>query len=162
MGFFLPFLAGAALSGLASGGSSKPEPPERMDYDVALQQARKTLTPQYEESREDVMGQIDNNLINRGFYGQAPGDAMKADTMADMQSDFQSQLQRYAQNLQNQQYADDYQTYQTNLQQYNQPDPFWQGIGGLAGQFMAGPGGESVFNWLVGNDTTNYLTNITP
>lgn len=145
--------AGVAGYGLAeSSSSSEPEPPERMSYDQALKQAEDALQPQYEKSKEKTMSNVNNNLINRGFYGQAPGDALRANTMADMEADYRGQVANYANNLQNERYTQDYQTYQTNLQQANQPDPFWQGIGSIAGSFMGGPGGEAVANkamdWL--------------
>jgi hypothetical protein len=139
-----------AINLLTGGGSSQPkEPkaPERMSYDEAMGQARDVMTPQYEESKENVMGDVNKNLISRGFYGQAPGDALRANTMGNMETDFQGQLANYATNLQNQQYAQDYQTYQTNLGQYNQRPNTSQMLGSLAGQFLGGPGGESLFNW---------------
>lgn len=144
-------LLGAAA--LASGGNrgAEPKEPERMDYDQALKQATDILTPQYEKSRKDVMSRINNNLISRGFYGQAPGDALRAKTMGNMETDFTGQLANYATNLQNNRYTQDYQSYLTQLDQYNQPDPFWGGIGGLAGQFMAGPGGKSLFDYAAKN-----------
>ena len=149
MGWFLPLLIGAGVGAAVSGGSSKPKAPERMSYEDALRQAEEAMAPRYEKSRERVLGDVDRSLISRGFYGQAPGDAFKARTMADMESDFQGQLAQAATNLQNSQYMQDYQTYQTQLQYGNQVDPFWQMIGSIAGGFAGGPGGEALFNWLI-------------
>lgn len=137
------------LDFLGFGGDDDAEAPERMSYKEAYSQAQDVLTPQYQASREGVIEDIDTNLISRGFYGQAPGDAMKASTMADMENDFQSQLAQYATNLQNNQYAQDYQTYQLDLQQQQNDDSFWNTVGSLAGSFLGGAGGESLFNWLI-------------
>ena len=92
--------------------ASKPEAPERMAYGKALRQAEDILTPQYNQAKEKTMNNVNNNLINRGFYGQAPGDTMKSGVMSDMESDFQGQLARYATNLQNQDFNQGYQAYQ--------------------------------------------------
>ena len=144
------FGLGLALGALSSalGGSDEPERPERMPYSEAMKQAESVLQPQYGKNREQVLSDIDNNLVNRGFYGQAPGDAMKSETMGDMASNYQSQKNRYAQNLRNNQYNQDFQIYQSELQQSNQPDPFWQTVGSVAGSFMGGQGGSAAFNWL--------------
>jgi hypothetical protein len=133
--------------------SKTPKAPERMPYEDALSQAEESMRPQYEQGRERVLGDIEKNLISRGFYGQAPGDAFTAGTMADMESDYQGQLSQAATNLQSQQYAQDYQTYQTNLQQANQVDPFWYSLGQLTGQYMAGPGGEAMSSWWGSGNT---------
>ena len=141
------------LIGSSGGDSSEPEAPERMDYSEALKQAEKAMKPQYEKARARTLSDVDRNLISRGFYGQAPGDAFKARTMADMESDYQGQLSSAATNLQNQQYMQDYQVYQTELQQRNQQgqqmDPMWQMLGYLGGSFLGGSGGDSLFNWLL-------------
>src|SRR5690554_5806919 len=93
--------AGALLGGLFSSKKSKPKAPERMPYEESLKMAEESMRPSYEKGRERVLGDVDRNLIGRGFYGQAPGDSLKASTMADMESDFQGQLARAATNLQN-------------------------------------------------------------
>lgn len=140
-------LIGGSL--LSSSKKSTPKAPTRMPYEQALKQAEAAMRPQYEKGRERVLDDIATNLVSRGFYGQAPGDAFTARTMADMESDFQGQLAQAATNLQNQQYMQDYQLYQTNLQYGNQPDPFWSSLGGIVGSFLGGPGGAAFFNWLI-------------
>ena len=141
---------GGALLGSRSSRSSQPSAPERMSYEDAYSQAEDVLTPQFESNREQVLTDVDKNLISRGFYGQAPGDYMKSGVMGDMQSQFEGQKSQYAQNLRQNEYAQDYQVYQHQLQQYNEPDPFWSTIGSIAGSFMGGQGGEALFNWLTG------------
>jgi len=149
MAWWLPLLALGTGYIAGSNGGSQPQVPERMNYEDALKQAEEAMRPQYEKSRERVLSDIDRSLISRGFYGQAPGDAFKARTMADMESDFQGQLAQAATNLQNSQYMQDYQTYQTQLQYGNQVDPFWQMIGSIAGGFAGGPGGVALFNRFI-------------
>lgn len=147
-----PWLLAAAAGGYLLGSNNKgssPEAPERMPYEEALKQAEEAMRPGYEKGRERVLGDIDTSLVSRGFYGQAPGDAFTARTMADMESDFQGQLAASASNLQNQQFMQDYQLYQTDLQYANQMDPFWTSLGGILGSFLSGPGGDSFFNWLI-------------
>jgi len=101
-------------------GTSTLEKPERMSYEEALGQAEDILQPQYQESKEKTLDQLSNAMIDTGFYGQAPGDAIKAETMADMESDYQSQLSQYATNLQDRRYNQDYQAYKTNWQMQQQ------------------------------------------
>lgn len=149
-GAVLGAVGGALVNNLfSSNKSSNSSKPKRMSYEDAYSQAQDVLTPQYEKNREKTLGQVDNNLINRGFYGQAPGDSLKAGVMTDMENDFQGQLANYATNLQNQQYDQDYQTYQLGLQEQQRDDDFWSGIGNIAGSFLGGSGGESLFNWLI-------------
>ena len=156
--WWLP-IAGSIVGNLLSNNnkqsqqSQQPSVPERMDFGDAYSQAESVLTPQFERHQSNVMGQIDNNLIGRGFYGQAPGDAMKAGVMTDMSRDFQSQLANYATNLQNQQFGQDYQTYQLNLRnqerEQDRSNNFWGGVGSIAGSFLGGAGGEALLtNWL--------------
>ena len=146
--WILAGVGGYLLGSNRSKGSS-PKAPERMSYEEALKQADEAMRPGYEKGRERVLGDIDTSLVSRGFYGQAPGDAFAARTMADMESDFQGQLAAGATNLQNQQFMQDYQLYQTELQYANQMDPFWTTLGGILGSFLGGSGGESFFNWLI-------------
>lgn len=147
---WLPVIGGMVLGNfLGDSKKSEPKAPQRMSYEQALGQARNILTPQYEKGRERVLGDVNRNLIGRGFYGQAPGDALRAGTMADMEADFQGQLASAATNLQDRRYAQDYQLYQTQLQQANRVDPFWGAIGQIAGGFAGGPAGETIFNWLI-------------
>lgn len=145
-------MIGAGLLGAALGsGGSKPKAPEKMSYEEALEQAEDSLRNPYEENKKQVLNDVNRNLVSRGFYNQAPGDYIKQDVMTDMANDYQTQKSRYASNLRNTDYAEAYQKYTHQLQQSNQPDPFWSTIGTMAGSFLGSPGGsEMVADWLTG------------
>jgi hypothetical protein len=145
-------LVGGALLGSAlSGGGSEPKAPQKMSYDEALKQAEDALRQPYQDNREQVISDINRNMVSKGFYGQAPGDYLKQDAMTDMENDYQTQKSRYAQNLRNSNYAEAYQQYTHELQQYNQPDPFWSMLGTMSGSFLGSPGGSNMIaNWLTG------------
>lgn len=151
MGFLTGALIGGLASNLLGGGSSEPKAPKKMSYEEALRQAEDSLRNPYEENRERVINDINRNMVAKGFYGQAPGDYLKQEAMTDMENDYQTQKSRYAQNLRNTNYAEQYQQYTNELQQYNQPDPFWSTIGTMAGGFLGSPGGSNMIaNWLTG------------
>jgi len=151
MGFLTGALIGGLASNLLGGGSSEPKAPKKMSYEEALRQAEDSLRNPYEENRERVISDINRNMVAKGFYGQAPGDYLKQEAMTDMENDYQTQKSRYAQNLRNTNYAEQYKQYTNELQQYNQPDPFWSTIGTMAGGFLGSPGGSNmVANWLTG------------
>jgi len=144
-------IGGALLGGALSGGGSEPKAPQKMSYDEALKQAEDALRQPYQDNREQVISDINRNMVSKGFYGQAPGDYLKQDAMTDMENDYQTQKSRYAQNLRNSNYAEAYQQYTHELQQYNQPDPFWSMLGTMSGSFLGSPGGSNmVANWLTG------------
>lgn len=106
---------GAGILGNAM--KDDPEPPKKMSYDKALNQAEDALQQPYQENREKVLDDINRNMISSGFYGQAPGDYLKQDAMTDMENDYQTQKSRYAQNLRNTNYREGWQKYQNELQQ---------------------------------------------
>lgn len=145
-------LGGAVLGSLFGGGSSsEPKAPEKMSYEQALAQADDALRQPYLDNKNGVIDDINRNMVSKGFYGQAPGDYLKQEAMTDMENDYQTQKSRYAQNLRNSDYAEAYQQYTNELQQFNQPDPFWNTIGTMAGSFMGSPGGSNMIaNWLTG------------
>lgn len=150
------FLTGALVGGLASslfggGGKDKPSAPKKMSYEQALKEAEDALKQPYLDNKNQVIDDINRNMVSKGFYGQAPGDYLKQDAMTDMENDYQTQKSRYATNLRNTDYAEQYQQYQHELQQANQPDPFWNTIGTMAGSFIGSPGGSNMIaNWLTG------------
>lgn len=153
MGWFIPALIGGAVSYFSNKASekSKPKPPEKMSYEDALTQAEDALRNPYEENRKNVLNDINRNMVSKGFYGQAPGDYLTQDAMTDMANDYETQKSRYAQNLRNNDYAESYQKYQTELQQANQPDPFWSAIGTMAGGWAGSEGGSDLItSWLTG------------
>jgi len=145
-----PWLLLSAGLGLINAGQRKkqaenqPKPPEKMSYDEAYGRAEEMLEPRYQENREQVMSDINNNLVSRGFYGQAPGDAMRAETMGDMQSQYESQLVKTAMDIQNQNFNMDYKQYQANLQNEQQQPNLMGTAGKILGGFMAGPGGSAI------------------
>ena len=136
----------------------EPKAPEKMPYEDALGQAEDVLRPSYDKSVGNVMQNVNNNMVSRGFYGQAPGDNMRANVKSDMASDYESQKSNYAQNLQNNDYTQQYQTYQTGLNQKNQqakldkqPDPFWSSVGLIAGSWAGSKGGSDLItSWFTG------------
>jgi hypothetical protein len=144
-------VSGALLGSALSGGGSEPKAPQKMSYDEALKQAEDALRQPFQDNREQVINDINRNMVSKGFYGQAPGDYLKQDAMTDMENDYQTQKSRYAQNLRNSNYAEAYQQYTHELQQYNQPDPFWSMLGTMSGSFLGSPGGSNMIaNWLTG------------
>lgn len=56
-----------------------------LTFDQAQQQASQQLNPIFDEHLEKTMQGIDRGNINRGFYGQLPGDAMRNDRALDVQ-----------------------------------------------------------------------------
>lgn len=141
-------IATTILGSQLNKGNSRPKAPERMNYNQAYNQALAALEPGYNNNVSKTMQNVDNNLMNRGFYGQAAGDALKLDTRADLYNDFQGRVANYANNLQNNQFSQDMQTYQYELQNDKEDNQFWNSLGSMAGQFMGGPGGEAAFKWL--------------
>ena len=89
------------LSGRMSGKISDPlsDDPERRKYESALGEAEAILGPQYQRAREQTMSEVDRNMVSRGFYGQAPGDAIRASTLTDLDTAYQAALGNYATNI---------------------------------------------------------------
>jgi len=145
-------IGGAVLGSMfGGGGGDTPDAPQKMSYEEALKQAEDALRQPYQDNKKNVIDDINRNMVSKGFYGQAPGDYITQDAMTDMENDYQTQKNRYAQNLRNTDYAEAYQRYQTDLQQANQPDPFWSTIGSMAGTFVGSPGGSNLLaSWLTG------------
>src|SRR5690606_12988256 len=73
--------------------------PERRKYESALMEAEAILGPQYQRAREQTMSEVDRNIVSRGFYGQAPGDAIRASTLTDLDMAYQAALGNYATNI---------------------------------------------------------------
>jgi len=68
-------------------------------YESALGEAEAILGPQYQRAREQTMSEVDRNMVSRGFYGQAPGDAIRASTLTDLDTAYQAALGNYATNI---------------------------------------------------------------
>ena len=139
------------VSNLFGGDDDEPKAPEKMPYEDALGQAEDVLRPSYDKSVGNVMQNVNNNMVSRGFYGQAPGDNMRANVRSNMASDYESQKSNYAQNLQNNDYTQQYQAYQTELKQGNQQDPFMRSLGSIAGSWAGSKGGSDLItSWFTG------------
>src|SRR5690606_4435189 len=85
------------IAGKMSGSLSNN--PERRKYESALMEAEAILGPQYQRAREQTMSEVDRNMVSRGFYGQAPGDAIRARTLTDLDMAYQAALGNYATNI---------------------------------------------------------------
>ena len=68
-------------------------------YESALGEAEAILGPQYQRARKQTMSEVDKNMVSRGFYGQAPGDAIRASTLTDLDMAYQAALGNYATNI---------------------------------------------------------------
>ncbi|MFP4662592.1 MAG: hypothetical protein ACLFPF_10390 [Halanaerobiales bacterium] len=142
-------VGGMLLGSLLGGDDDKPQAPERMDWSQAYNIARDTLTPGYEQQRDNTFSQIDNNNVARGFYGQAPADSMKMQAGNQMYNDFQSRVNQYARGVQNDQMNADMQTYQYQMQEHNQPNYMGSIFGGLMGNSnFTDPLNELISGWF--------------
>ncbi len=92
--------------------------PERRKYESALMEAEAILGPQYQRAREQTMSEVDRNMVSRGFYGQAPGDAIRASTLTDLDMAYQAALGNYATNIMDRRAQMDLQKEQMDLQKY--------------------------------------------
>src|SRR5690554_3178680 len=88
------------------------------NYESALREAEAILGPQYQRAREQAMGEVDRNMVSRGFYGQAPGDAIRASTLTDLDTAYQSALGNYATNIMDRRTQLELQKEQMELQKY--------------------------------------------
>jgi len=110
---------GGALGGMVGGGPEVPEAgeaPEMMDYSTAASQSKQMLQHDYRDNVKKTTEQIDKNTINRGFYGQAAGDALKQDAKNQMQADYQQNIANLATDIQQRNFNNDMRSYQ---QEYN-------------------------------------------
>ena len=142
----LPFIQGALM--LAQLGSTlsgppapppPPEPPPTLGWDEAMKRATETLSPIYDERMQQTLGNVDTDLIQRGFFGQLPGAALagsraaeveraKAAAIASLGGQMQSQSQDQA--LAQQRLAAEWAMNQSNM--WNQTQQQRQaGLGGL-------------------------------
>ena len=62
-----------------------PEPPPTLGWDEAMRQATETLNPIYDERMQQTLGNVDKELIQRGFFGQLPGAALAGSRAADVE-----------------------------------------------------------------------------
>ena len=124
----------------------RPAIPKMIDYNEAFRQAEQALNPQFNKA----MGQMDRGNISRGFYGQLPADVMKNE----LRQNQIGQTANYAQNLRQNQFGNDMQSYGYQMQDYNDRSQgllnnpnFWGSIGSIAGSALGGPFGGALGNW---------------
>ncbi len=142
----LPFIQGAlGLAQLAQTVSGPPAPPPApkapptLGWDEAMRQATETLNPIYDERMQQTLGNVDKELIQRGFFGQLPGAALagsraadveraKAAAIASLGGQMQSQSQEQA--LAQQRMAAEWAMNQSNMWNQMQQQKI-QGLGNL-------------------------------
>lgn len=148
---------------------------DTMNYEKAMRQAKDMMQPQYEQQREQVLGNLSRQQAQRGFYGQATGDAIQQSTLADMSNQYMGNLAQQAQqirqqnfNRQMQQNQFDWNRQQANRQfefqkkkfnwqkqnarrqrEQEQESNFWGTVGGIVGGFLGGPAGKAIGNEVV-------------
>ena len=128
-------------------------------YESALGEAEAILGPQYQRAREQTMSEVDRNMVSRGFYGQAPGDAIRASTLTDLDTAYQSALGNYATNIMDRRTQLELQKEQMELQKYmfdkemeeqrkqskdRKKSGLLSGIGGVVGGIFGGPAGSAI------------------
>lgn len=128
--------------------------------DKYLEQAKNILQPEYERQKEQVLGNLSHQQVNRGFYGQAPGDAIRQQTAADLSSQYQSNLAQQAQQIRQNAFNRQMQKKRFNWQKKNarrqreaeKDSNMWGTIGTIAGGFLGGPAGSAIggaiANWF--------------
>lgn len=138
------------MFGQMSGSLS--DDPERRKYESALREAEAILGPQYQRAREQTMSEVDRNMVSRGFYGQAPGDAIRASTLTDLDMAYQAALGNYATNIMDRRAQMELQKYMFDKEMQEQrqqskdkkSSAIWTGIGTALGGLFAGPAGAAI------------------
>lgn len=126
--------------------------PERRKYESALMEAEAILGPQYQRAREQTMSEVDRNMVSRGFYGQAPGDAIRASTLTDLDMAYQAALGNYATNIMDRRAQMELQKYMFDKEMQEQrqqskdkkSSSIWTGIGTALGGLFGGPAGAAI------------------
>lgn len=91
-----------------------------LTYDEAMDLASQTLNPIYDKNVTQTLNALDKGAISRGFYGQAPADAFKRSTAAQIRADQSSAVARLGAQMQGQSAAQAAQMQQLALQQAQQ------------------------------------------
>ena len=133
------------------------------NYESALREAEAILGPQYQRAREQTMSEVDRNIVSRGFYGQAPGDAIRASTLTDLDMAYQAALGNYATNIMDRRAQMELQKYMFDKEMKEQrkqsedrkKSSIWSGLGMALGGFLGGPAGAAI-----GTGIGNILNNI--
>lgn len=122
------------------------------NYESALREAEAILGPQYQRAREQTMSEVDRNIVSRGFYGQAPGDAIRASTLTDLDMAYQAALGNYATNIMDRRAQMELQKYMFEKEMEEQrkqskdrkKSSFWSGLGTALGGLFGGPAGAAI------------------
>lgn len=77
------------------------------DLDSYRKLAANMLKPQFDKAVEEQMKQFTNRMVAQGYQGQLPAEAMRAQIMSDMQADYESQVSALAQQLMQQDIANE-------------------------------------------------------
>ena len=115
------------------------------NYESALREAEAILGPQYQRAREQTMSEVDRNMVSRGFYGQAPGDAIRASTLTDLDMAYQAALGNYATNIMDRRAQMELQKYMFDKEMQEQrqqsedrkKSSFWSALGSVAGNILS-------------------------
>ena len=99
--------------------------PDPMEFDTAYTQAEKRLQPKFNQE----MNSLQSNLVNRGFYGQMPGDVMQQQ----LQTQQTGQTADLANKLQQRDWERNTLRYKLEQQQNQQQS---QGIGNILGTIL--------------------------
>ncbi len=121
---------------------------EEMPYGEAKHQAREQMRYGYERQLEGTMATMGRQARSRGFYGQAPADAMMMSTAGDMAMQYESNVSNYAGQLQQQHW--DREMERTMMEQQSKQSTM-RGLGELVGVLapiigtaVGGPAGAAV------------------
>jgi len=81
--------------------SYQQEVPDVYDYDEAMGMAKDQLNPLYDDTLKGALNAVDNNNLQRGFFGQMPGAELERSTASDIESKRAGALANLAQTLMN-------------------------------------------------------------
>lgn len=70
-----------------------------LGWDEALDRAKSTLNPIYDQRMDSVLKNVDMGNLSRGFYGQLPGEALKLENMTNEESARVSAISSFANDL---------------------------------------------------------------
>lgn len=90
-----------------------------MDWTTALTQAKDRLNPLYEDAARDTMAAVNKHNLVRGFYGQLPGEAIKADQMQKTYNTREAAIADLANAIINNDFNQQYQITNANRAAYN-------------------------------------------
>lgn len=98
----LPWIMAASAGVDLFGKLNPPKPPAKpqtLGWDEALGRAGSVVDPLYDQKSAKVLENLDTSLVNRGFYGQRPGDTLAMKTQADMEKERAAQTAALASDL---------------------------------------------------------------